>query len=73
MYPYNTPLILGYVVSLEETLYKCNEEEGAVEVCAVVRSPVECPVPFSFDIRIYTVDYTAGNNSHVETCNCLHK
>ena len=58
-------------MSLEETLYKCNEEERAVEVCVVVRSPMECHVPSSFDVRLYTEDYTAGNNSCVKTYNSL--
>lgn len=49
-------------MSLEDILYQCNEEDGFVEVCVIVRSPaVECPVSFSFDVRLFTVENTAGN------------
>ena len=50
------------VVSIEKTLYTCNEEDESVEVCVVVtNSAEECPISFSFDVRVFTVLYTAGS------------
>ena len=52
-------------MGLDRTLYQVTEGD-VVEVCATVRSPsIFCPIQFSFDVRLSTVDMTAGelNNS----------
>ena len=49
------------VVSIEKTLYICNEEDESVEVCVVVsNSAMECHLSFSFDVGIYTGFDSAG-------------
>ena len=47
---------------MERAVYQVSEDEGSVEVCAVIRSPpgVECPVDFSVSVTITTSDETAG-------------
>ena len=48
-------------VGLERTMYTVSEDEGMVEVCAVVFFPSgSCPIQFPFDIRLETSDGTAG-------------
>ena len=48
-------------VGLEKTVYTVLEDEGMVEVCAVVFFPSgSCPIQFPFDIRLVTSDGTAG-------------
>ena len=52
------------MVNIEKTVYRCNEEDGSVEVCVVVsNSAVECAISFSFDVRIFTLLDTAGSFS----------
>ena len=52
------------VVGLENTFYQVSEDVGVVEVCAVVYSPViECPIQFSFEVRLSTMDGSAGKQS----------
>ena len=48
------------MVGLERTSYYVSE--GAVViVCATVRSPsISCPIIFPFNVRLSTVDMTAG-------------
>ena len=42
-------------------MYTVSEDEGMVEVCAVVSFPSgSCPIQFPFDIRLETDDGTAG-------------
>ena len=42
--------------------YQGSEDEGLVEVCAIVNSPsIGCPVEFHFDVHLSTIDETAGN------------
>ena len=49
------------VVGLEQTFYQVGEDEGFVEVCAVVISPVNtCPINFPFNVGLVTRDGTAG-------------
>ena len=51
-------------MGLERTLYSVTEGVGEVEVCAVVYSPnSECPVGFSFDVILSTINGSAGNNT----------
>ena len=50
-------------VGLERTMYNVSEDEGMVEVCAVVFFPSgSCPIQFPFDIRLGTSDGTAGKS-----------
>lgn len=50
------------VVGLEHTFYSVLESDVSVEVCAVVYEPItDCPVEFNFDLRLYTVNGSAGN------------
>ena len=49
------------VVGLEKTFHEVSEDVGAVEVCAVVNSPsIDCPIAFPFNVRISTINNTAG-------------
>ena len=49
------------VVGLERTFYQVSEDDGVVEVCAVVNSPViECPIQFPFDVRLSTINGLAS-------------
>ena len=51
------------VVGLERTL-RVSEDDGVVEVCAVVTSPdgnVPCPIAFPFDVSLSTTDDSAGD------------
>ena len=49
-------------VGMEHTFYTVLESDVTVEVCAVVYEPItDCPVEFSFDLRLYTVSGSAGN------------
>ena len=53
--------ISAAVVGLEHVQYSVIEEDGVIEVCAVVSSPdIDCPVDFSFEVKFFTVDVTAG-------------
>ena len=43
------------LVGLESTSYNTSENEGVVEVCAVVFSPnISCPINFAFDVGVLT-------------------
>ena len=49
------------VVGLERTSYEVDENEGSVEVCAVIIFPlIDCPVVLPFDVGFTTSDNTAG-------------
>ena len=49
------------MVGLERTFDQVSEGVGVVEVCVIVDSPsVECPIQFSFDVRLSTTNGTAG-------------
>ena len=58
-------------VGLEQTFFRVSEDVGVVELCARVYFPViECPIAFSFDVRLSTRDGTAGKRDiHV---NCIY-
>ena len=63
-------------MGLERTFYNVSEGVGIVEVCAVVFQPVsDCPVSFSFDVILSTIDGTAGNKGNpriIKTyCECI--
>ena len=48
-------------MGLEHVQYSVIEEDGVIEVCAVVSSPdIDCPVDFSFEVKFFTIDVTAG-------------
>ena len=43
------------LVGLESTSYNVSENDGVVEVCAVVYSPdISCPINFAFDVSVTT-------------------
>ena len=49
------------MVGLERTLYQVSEDDGVVEVCAIVYSPnITCPITFSFNASLSTNDDNAG-------------
>ena len=49
-------------MGLERTIYTALEDQGEVQLCAVVYQPsgVDCPITFSFDLQIDTNDSSAG-------------
>ena len=54
-------LLAAAVVGLERTFNQVSEDVGVVEVCAVVYSPeIACPIAFPFDVRLRTLDGSAG-------------
>ena len=56
------------VVGLERPSYTVSEDEGMVEVCAIVTSPdIMCPTEFSFQVNFSTTDGTAGVRGHSST------
>ena len=64
------------VVGLEKTLYSVSEDEGVVEVCAIVYSPtIDCPIEFSFNVNLSTSDRTAGillfNVHYISSALCM--
>ena len=53
--------VVGAEVVLENTVYNVSENEGVVEVCAVVSSPdIECPIGFPIFVNLDTRDGSAG-------------
>ena len=55
------------VVGLERTVYTVSEDDGIVEVCAIVTSPdIVCPIEFPFEVSLSTstTDGTAGVRGH---------
>jgi hypothetical protein len=58
-------------VGLERTFYNVSEGVGAMNVCAIVYSPiVPCPVNFSFDVSLSTnYDCSSANGSAVSSLN----
>ena len=52
------------VVGLEKTFYSISEDDpqGVVEVCVIVyrANNNNCPIPFSFDVNISTVEDSEG-------------
>ena len=61
------------IVGLEETLHLVSEDVGVVEVCAIVYSPmVDCPIEFPFDVRLTTLDGSAGEIIVKHAYTCLH-
>ena len=51
----------GAQVGLPNVPYNVSELETMIMVCASVISPsLTCPIEFSFDVRLYTIDGTAG-------------
>ena len=56
------------VVGLEETFYNTEEEQGAVQVCAIVYMPdntVPCPITFEFTVFLSNNEFTAGRSTSV--------
>ena len=58
---------------MEYAVYQVSEDEGSVEVCAVMHIPPdgECPVDFLVSVTLSTSDGTAGNISILEIA-CLY-
>ena len=53
--------VVGVEGGIENTVYHVSEDEGVVEVCAVVSSPdIECPIEFQITARVITRDESAG-------------
>ena len=52
-------------VTIQNPMYEVNENEGMVQVCAMVRSPFsvrpDCHLDFSFTLRLTATPGTAGN------------
>ena len=47
-------------LGLEETVYNVSEGTDA-EVCIIVYNPmIDCPIEFSFNFKISTTNYSAG-------------
>ena len=61
-------------VHMEHVTYQVDEDEGSVEVCAVIQSPsgVECPVDFSVSVTISTSDDTACMYIIYIACLCMY-
>ena len=59
----NFTIVSGAVVGLERTHYNVSEEDGEIEVCAIIRHPnnVECPVEIIFRVLLFATDGSAGN------------
>ena len=56
------------VVGFNKTSLRVEEEAAEVEVCVKVYSPSsDCPVNFSFTVRLNTRDGTAGEQSHLSS------
>ena len=54
-------MMSGAIVGLERTHYNVSEENGTVEVCAIIRNPhIECPVEKTFMMSISSADGSAG-------------
>ena len=54
-------LLTAAVVGLERTFYNVSEDDGVVEVCAIVYSPnFKCPINFAFNVKLSTSDGSAG-------------
>ena len=53
------------LVGLESTFYNVSENEGVVEVCAVVYSPdISCPINFAFDVKVVkSIDSSSADGS----------
>ena len=52
------------MVGLESTLYTVSEDEGLVEVCAVVYSPSgDCPITYPFNVVLSTEDGIEPNRA----------
>ena len=48
-------------VGLERTFYQVSEDDGVLEVCAVVyRQNFTCPIEFAFIVKLSTSDGIAG-------------
>ena len=69
VYMYTLPVNLHALLSpsavtvhIEETAYQVSEDEGSIEVCAVIQSPhpTECPVNFGISVRFTTTNEDAG-------------
>ena len=62
------------VVGLENSVYSVTEDDGVVEVCAVVQSAnmespnMECPIDFAFTVILLTSDDSAGIRKLVTCC-----
>ena len=48
-------------MGLEQTIYRVTEDVNVVELCVIVYEPIiDCPIEFSFEVKLSTIDKTAG-------------
>ena len=52
--------LLVAVVGFQKERYRVSEEEKEINVCVVIKSQAECPVSFSFELTLSTVEGSAG-------------
>ena len=53
----------GAVVGLEQTFLAVTEDDGVIELCAIVSFPaVSCPIQLPVEVRLTTTDGTAGKD-----------
>ena len=51
----------GARVGLEQTFFREIEDVGIFELCVIVFEPdFECPIKFSFQVQLYTIEGSAG-------------
>ena len=54
-------MLLGARVGLKQTIYRVSEDVNVVELCVIVYEPIiDCPIEFSFEVKLSTIDKTAG-------------
>ena len=54
-------LSLVAVLSVERSFYEVSLDEGVVEVCTNISTPItECPIEFPFEVRLRSSETTAG-------------
>ena len=62
------------MVVLEKTLYNVSEEDGAVEVCAIVKSPrVGCPIAYDFSLILSYSYENEGICLFLNSSLCYHR
>ena len=54
--------LLVAVVGFQKERYRVSEEGKEIEVCVEIKSMVDCPVAFSFELTLSTVEGSAGES-----------
>ena len=54
--------LLVAVVGFQKERYRVSEEGKEIEVCVEMKSQAECPVAFSFELTLSTVEGSAGES-----------